>query len=156
MGPEFEKAINELSLRMRMIRAIQEDNAPSGALSERESLILQLLGERGQMTVTQIADAWPNVSESTVSVTITKLWRKLGLVSKTISPENQRITLVELTEKGKKELETILAHRNERLKALFDSIHMTDEEKQVLISICQRGVKVLDRFLNPTAAPEST
>ena len=149
MGPEFEKAINELALRMRMIRAIQEDSAPSGALSERESLILQLLGERGQMTVTQIAEAWPNVSESTISMTITKLWRKLGLVSKTISPENQRITLVELTAKGQKELETTLAHRNERLKALFDSIHMTEEEKQVMISICQRGVKMLDQFLGP-------
>lgn len=149
MGPEFEKAINELSLRMRMIRAIQEDAAPSGALSERESLILQLLGERGQMTVTQVAEAWPNVSEGTISMTITKLWRKRGLVSKTISPENQRVTLVELTAKGKKELETILAQRNERLKTLFDSIHMTDEEKQVLIGICQRGVKMLDRFLIP-------
>lgn len=156
MGPEFEKAINELSLRMRMIRAIQEDSAPSGALSERESLILQLLGERGQMTVTQIAEAWPNVSESTISMTITKLWRKLGLVSKTISPENQRITLVDLTAKGKKELETILAQRSERLKALFDSIHMTDEEKQVLISVCQRGVKMLDRFLSPEAIKKSS
>lgn len=156
MGPDFEKAINELSLRMRMIRAIQEDAAPSGALSERESLILQLLGERGQMTVTQIAEAWPNVSESTISMTITKLWRKLGLVSKTISPENQRITLVDLTAKGKKELEIILGHRNERLKALFESINMTDEEKQVLISICQRGVKMLDRFLSPEAVKKSS
>jgi len=156
MGPEFEKAINELSLRMRMIRAIQEDAAPSGALSERESLILQLLGERGQMTVTQIAEAWPNVSESTISMTITKLWRKHGLVSKTISPENQRVTLVELTVKGQKELETILNQRNDRLKALFDSIHMTDEEKQVLISICQRGVQMLDQFLGPEAIQKST
>jgi DNA-binding MarR family transcriptional regulator len=155
MGPEFEKAINELSLRMRMIRAIQEDAAPSGALSERESLILQLLGERGHMTVMQIAEAWPNVSESTISMTITKLWRKRGLVSKTISPENQRVTLVELTAKGQKELETILTQRNDRLKALFNSIHMTDEEKQVLIGICQRGVKMLDQFLSPEAVSKS-
>ena len=147
MGPEFEKAINELSLRMRMLRAIQEDSAPAGALTERESLILQLLGERGQMTVTQIAEAWPNVSESTISMTITKLWRKLGLVSKTISPENQRITLVELTEKGELELETILQQRTERLKTLFDSIHITDEEKNALMNICQRGIKVFDQFL---------
>ena len=148
MGPELEKAINELSLRMRMLRAIQEDSAPAGALTERQSLILQLLSECGQMTVTQIAEAWPNVSESTISMTITKLWRKMGLVSKTISPENQRITLVDLTEKGKQELETMLQQRTQRLKALFDSIHMTDEEKNALIGICQRGVKVLDQYLD--------
>jgi DNA-binding MarR family transcriptional regulator len=149
MGPELEQAVHELALRMRMIRAIQEDAAPAGALTERESLILHLLKERGRMTVTQIAEAWPNVSESTISMTITKLWRKLGMVSKTISPENQRITHVELTDKGRTELETIFAQRSQRIKALFDSIHMTDEEKQVMISICQRGVKVLDLFLNP-------
>lgn len=148
MGPEFEKAINELSLRMRMLRAIQEDTDPGDALTEREALILQLLGERGQMTVTQIADAWPNVSESTISMTITKLWRDRGLVSKTISPENQRITMVELTDKGRKELQTIFDQRNHRLKTLFNSINTTDQEKQVLINICQRGVKFLDQFLS--------
>ena len=147
MGPEFEKAMNELSLRMRMLRAMQEDSAPNGELTDRDALILQLLGERGQMTVTQIADAWPNVSESTISMTITKLWRELGMVSKTISPENQRITLVELTDKGRKELETILAQRSQRISILFNSINTTEEEKQVLMNICQRGVKFLDAIL---------
>ena len=154
MVPELEKAIHELTLRMRMIRAIQEDLAPTGTLTERESLILQLLSERGQMTVTQIAEAWPNVSESTISMTITKLWRDLGLVSKTIDPENQRVTLVELTAKGQAELDHIFQQRSQRLKVLFDSLDMTNEEKQVLISICQRGVKVLDQFLSPAKVPD--
>jgi DNA-binding MarR family transcriptional regulator len=155
MGPELEQAVHELALRMRMIRAIQEDLAPAGALTERESLILHLLCERKQMTVTQIAEAWPNVSESTISMTITKLWRKHGLVSKTIDPENQRVTRVELTEKGQAELETIFHQRSQRIKALFDSINMTDEEKQVLISVCQRGVKSLDQFLSPAKVPKN-
>ena len=154
MGPELEKSVHELALRMRMIRAIQEEMAPAGALTEREALILHLLKERGQMTVTQIAEAWPNVSESTISMTLTKRWRELGLVSKTISPENQRVTLVELTDKGRAELETIFKQRSQRIKALFDSINMTDEEKQVMISICQRGVKVLDQFLSPARVPK--
>jgi DNA-binding MarR family transcriptional regulator len=154
LGPELEQAVHELALRMRMIRAIQEDVAPVGALTEREALILHLLAERGQMTVTQIAGAWPNVSESTISMTITKLWRKLGMVSKTISPENQRITHVGLTDKGQAELDNIFKQRSTRIKALFDSINMTDEEKQVMISICQRGVKVLDQFLSPARVPK--
>ena len=152
MGPELEKAINELSLRMRMLRAIQEDSAPADAFTERESLILQLLNQQGQMTVTQIADAWPNVSESTISMTITKLWRKRGLVSKTIDPQNQRSTIVKLTEKGEKELDTFMQQRSQRLKALFDSVQMTDVERTALVSICQRGVKVLDQYLNSKSA----
>ena len=154
MGPELEKSVHELALRMRMIRAIQEEMAPAGALTEREALILHLLKERGQMTVTQIAEAWPNVSESTISMTLTKLWRELGLVSKTISPENQRVTLVELTDKGRAELETIFKQRSQRIKALFDSINMTDEERHVMIGVCQRGVKVLDQFLSPARVPK--
>ncbi len=148
MGPELEQAVHELSLRMRMIRAIQEDAERNDALTERESLILHLLKDRGQMTVMQVAEAWPNVSESTVSMTITKLWRN-SMVSKAISPENQRITLVDLTDKGRAELDNIFKQRSIRIKTLFDSINMTNEEKQVLISICQRGVKVLDQFLSP-------
>lgn len=147
MGPELEKAINELGLRMRMLRAVQEDAAPEGALTERETLFLQLIGEQGHLAVTQIASAFPNVSESTVSMTISKLWRR-GLVTKTISPENQRVTLVELTQKGADELNTFLKHRSQRLQALFDSINLTPIEKESLINICQRGVEVLDRVLD--------
>jgi DNA-binding MarR family transcriptional regulator len=155
MGPELDKAINELSLRMRMLRAIQEDTASEGTLTERESLILQLIGEQGRMAVTQVAAAWPNVSESTISMTISKLWRK-GFFSKTISPENQRVTLVELTPKGRKELDNFLSQRTQRFKALFDSLQMTEEEKQALINICQRGGAVLDRFLDIQATPVQT
>lgn len=146
MGPDLEKAIHELSLRMRLIRAMQEDQQPEEALTERESLIFQQLAERGPMSVSQIAEAWPNVSESTISMTLTKLWKR-KLVSKTISPENQRITLVDLTEKGRDELASILRQRSERFQALFSAIRVTPEEKEVLIRICQRGVIFLDNVL---------
>lgn len=144
MGPDLEKAINELSLRMRMMRAVQEAETP---LSERESLVLQLIGEQGRMAVTQVAAAWPNVSESTISMTLTKLWRG-GLVSKTTHPENQRITLVELTAEGHAQLESLCRARIQRMKILFDSIQLTPEEKQVIIDVCQRGVRYMDQFLD--------
>ncbi len=147
MGPDLEKAIQDLSLRMRMIRAIQEDQAAEGALSEREALILQQLADQGSMSVSQIADCWPNVSDSTISMTITKLWRKRGLVTKTINPENQRVTMVELSEKGKAELGGIMKQRTERFQALFKAMNVSDEEKQMLINVCQRGVVFLDKML---------
>ena len=146
MGPDLEKAIHDLSLRMRLIRAIQEDQRPEDTLSERESLIIQQVAEQGPMSVSQIAEAWPNVSESTVSMTLTKLWKR-KLVSKTISPDNQRITLIDLTEKGRDELEKCLKHRSERFQALFKAIQVTPEERDVMIRICQRGVAFLDNLL---------
>lgn len=147
MGPNLEKAISDLSLRMRLMRALQEDQAGEGALSERETLILQQLAEQGPISVSQIAEAWPNLSDSTISMTVTKLWRKHGFVTKTINPDNQRVTMVELSEKGKTELGKIMKQRSERFQALFDAMDVTDEEKQVLIRVCQRGVEFLDKML---------
>lgn len=152
MGPDLEKAMNELSFRMRLIRASQEEHLFQ-EISERESLILQQLYEQGPLSISEIAGAWPNVSESTISLTITKLWKDKGLVSKTINPENQRVTIVELTDKGKKELELILKQRSERLSTLFKAINVTPEEKAALIRICQKGVKFLDEHLGIKRQP---
>jgi DNA-binding MarR family transcriptional regulator len=146
MGPEFEKAIHELSLRMRMIRAVQEGDSQD-SLNEREALILQQLLERDVMTVSEIAQSWPNVSESTISMTITRLWREKGLVSKTINPKNQRVTIIKLTEKGRQEIQKWLKQQGERFNALFHAINVTPEEKEVMIRICERGSRFLDQYL---------
>lgn len=147
MGPDLERTINELSLRMRLIRAMQEDQNPKGALTERESLILQQLAEKGQLTVSQIAEVWPDISESTISITLTKLWKQ-KLVSKTISPENQRVTLVNLTDKGHAELAKILEQRRQRFQMFFDAVALTPDEKEVLLRVFQRGVLFLDEVLS--------
>ena len=147
MGPTLEKAITDLSLRMRLMRALQEGQGEEGALSERETLILQQLAEQGPISVSQIAEAWPNLSDSTISMTVTKLWRKHGFVTKTIQPDNQRVTMVELSEKGKAELATIMKQRTERFQALFDAMDVSEEEKEMLIRVCVRGVAFLDKML---------
>jgi DNA-binding MarR family transcriptional regulator len=149
MGPDLEKVINELSLRMRQIRAMQEEHNPKGVLTERESLICQQLLECGPLPVSQIAQVWPDISESTISITLTKLWKQ-KLVSKTISPDNQRVTMVDLTDKGRAELAKILEQRRQRFQMFFDAIQVTPEEKEVLIRVFQRGVSFLDQMLNKT------
>jgi DNA-binding MarR family transcriptional regulator len=149
MGPDLEKVINDLSLRMRQIRAMQEDQNPKGALTERESLILQQVSEHGPLPVSQIAQVWPDISESTISITLTKLWKQ-KLVSKTISPDNQRVTLVDLTDKGRTELTKILEQRRQRFQVFFDAIQVTPEEKEVLVRVFERGVSFLDQTLRKT------
>ncbi len=147
MGPDLEKAIREVSVRMRLLRAMQEDESHPEDLTERDVMILGLLNERGRMTVSQIAAADPNVSDSTISTTITKLWRDKQMVSKTISPENQRTTIVELTDKGKKAIELINQQRTERFKTLFKAIEVTGEEREVFIRILNRATAFFDKHL---------
>lgn len=147
MGPDLEKGIREISLRMRLLRAMQEERSHSDDLTERDVMILELLKEQGRMTVSQIAAAEPNVSDSTISTNVTRLWRDKKMVSKTIGPENQRITVVELTDKGKKAVELVNKHRAERFQALFEAIKVTDDEKQVLIKVLNRANTFFDKYL---------
>ena len=150
MGPDLENAIQQLSLRMRLIKAVQEDTSVSDNLSERDVLILDLLNQKGPMTVSEIALSNPNSSESTISTNITRLWRDKQMVSKTISPQNQRTTIVELTEKGRDAIKVFNRLRTARFKTLFDAINVTDEEKQILIRVIARAIPFFDKHLSGT------
>jgi DNA-binding MarR family transcriptional regulator len=132
---------------MRLIRAAQEEKSSSEGLTERDVIILELLKESGKMTISQIAQAYPTISDSTISTNITKLWRDNKMVTKTISPENQRTTIVELTDEGKKAIELIKQQRAERYQTLFTAINVTDDEKEVFTKILMRAVAFFDKYL---------
>ena len=147
MGPELEKSIYEISMRMQLLRAMQEDKSSTESLSERDEMILSLLSERGEMTISQIAACDPTASDSTISTTITKLWRDKKMVSKTISPENQRTTIVELTDEGRKAIETIKQQRAKRFNTLFQALEVSDDEKEVLLRVNLRAIAYFDKYL---------
>jgi DNA-binding MarR family transcriptional regulator len=147
MPQELGKLIDELGLRMRLLRATQENGAEMAELSERDILLLELLDGRGRMTVSEIAAAYPHVSESTISTDITHLWRNRKLVSKTINPDNQRVTFVEVTDKGKELLNLVRQQRTDRLATLFRAMEFTDEERQVMERVTSRAIRYFDEYL---------
>lgn len=149
MGPELSKAIVALSERMRLIKAMQESKASAEALSERDFIILNLLAERGRMTVSEIASACPDIGYSTISTDVTRLWRDKQMLTKTIDPDNQRVTIVELTEKGEEAVETVKKHRVERFQKLYEAINVTDGEKEIFLNILNRAIKYFDELLGP-------
>ena len=145
MRPELARAIVELSRRMLTLKAIQETQA--GTLSERELMILELLKEKGVLSVSDIAEQIPSVSYSTISTDITGLWRENKMVTKTVDPENQRTTLVELTKKGEKAVETMLKQRNDRMSELYKAMNTTPQEEEVIIRVSNRASKYFDNLL---------
>lgn len=146
MGPDLTKVMLEFNLRMMLLKTIQEEFQPSTGLSERDTIILSLLDIKGSMTVSEITGLAPKGSGSTISTDITKLWKK-KLVSKTICPDNQRVTIVDLTEKGRKAMEVLNAQRAKRFQMFFDAINATQEEKDVLIRLFLKGSAFLDKQL---------
>jgi DNA-binding MarR family transcriptional regulator len=147
MPVELGKLIDDLGMRMRLMRAVQENGGEIAELSERDILLLELLDSRGRMTVSEIMAAYPHVSESTISTNITRLWRDRKLVYKAINPDNQRVTFVEITEKGKEMLKGVRQLRAERLAALFRGMNFTDEERQVMERLTSRAVEYFDEYL---------
>jgi len=148
MGPDLEKAIYEISLRMRQLKAMQENKPYSEGLTERDVMILEALHQRGALTISQIAEAVPNVSDSTISIDVTKLWREKQMVSKEKNPQNQRTTIVELTDKGKDVIEVLKTEVAERFKTLFRAIEVTDEEKQIILKVLARAITFFDKYLH--------
>ena len=144
MSQKLGKAIQELSLRMRMLKVTQEDSSNLEELTDRDVMILMLLNDRGKMTVSEITEADTTAGGSTISTAITRLWRDKKMVSKTTSPQSQRVTIVELTAKGKKTIETILNQRSERFSSLLKAIQVTDKEEDILIDVCRRATKFMD------------
>ncbi len=154
MDTSLAKGIEELSLRMRLMRAAQEEASNTNELTEREAMILGLLREVGPRAVSQIAQCYPNFGESTISTDITRLWRDKGMVSKNISPQNQRTTIVELTEKGKNAIDLYFSRRAERFKALLQAVEVSDSEKKILLKVINRAVSFFDKHLGLKAASE--
>jgi DNA-binding MarR family transcriptional regulator len=146
MPAELGKLIDELGTRMRLLRAAQEGSSQNEDLSERDILLLELLSNRGKMAVSEISAAYPNVSESTISTNITKLWKNKKLVSKTINPENQRVTVVDLTDKGRELLRVIKQQRSERLATLFRAMEFADGEREMMERVIARAIAYFDTY----------
>ena len=147
MSPELMNAIVELSRKMLTLEAIQETQATAGAVTERELIILELLKEKGVLSVSDIAEQIPSVSYSTISTDITRLWRDNKMVTKTVDPENQRVTLVDLTDKGRKTAETMLKQRDNRMSELYKAMNTTSQEEEVIIKVSNRASKYFDNLL---------
>ena len=125
----------------------QESEGYQAELTMRDVLILDLLRQQGSMTVSQISKAVPDVAGSTVSINITKLWREKKFVSKTKKYDDQRTTIVVLTDKGKEAIELFNNRREETFNVLFQALNLSGDEEQVIANVIERAIKFFDKNL---------
>jgi DNA-binding MarR family transcriptional regulator len=124
-------------------------------LSEREALILELIGTKGSMSISEIGNFYPKVSNSTISTTISKLWKDKKLVDKKILPENQRVTTVNLTEKGHAVLEQIKKNQSDVFNTVTTSLGLTVEESESFHFILENAIDYFDELLGLELAESS-
>lgn len=147
MGKTTEMLIYEMSLRVRLYSASQNRGKNVADLSDRETLLLELIGAGEGMSISEIANLYPTVSNSTISTTITKLWRDKKLVEKTILPQNQRKTMVSLTKAGRKVLNEIQQAQSITFRAITEALGLTPEQNKYFQSVIENAIKFFDEKL---------
>ena len=147
MKKNTEKLIYDMAFRVRLYIASKVSEQKVGDLTERETLILELVGMKGNMSISEIGSLYPTVSNSTISTTITKLWKDKKLVDKRILPENQRVTTVSLTEKGKKVLEEIKRTQSEVFSTVTVSLGLDPDQVHYFQEILKNAISFFDKTL---------
>jgi DNA-binding MarR family transcriptional regulator len=87
------------------------------------------------------------INNSTISTTITKLWKENQLVKKKILPENQRMTVVSLTPAGEKVLREIRQAQTVTFKAVTKSLGLSSEQDAYFQIFIKNGIQFFDKRL---------
>ncbi len=147
MAKSIEMILAEMSLRVRLLMSAENAGKRIAGLSERETLLLELIGTKKGMCISEIAEFFGGVSSSTISMTITKLWRKHKLVDKTIMPKNQRVTMVSLTNKGQQLLAEIKKDQLMIYKTVTESLGLAPEQDENLRKLLNNSIRFFDKQL---------
>src|SRR5210317_2674103 len=147
MAKSIESLIYDMAFRVRLYMASKISEQKVGDLSDRESPIIEIVGMKGSMSISEIGSLYPTVSNSTISTTITKLWKDKKLVDKKILPENQRVTTVSLTEKGKKVLEEIKRTQSEVFGTVTVSLGLSPDQVGHFQDLLENAIDFFDKTL---------
>ena len=138
----------ELNLRVRLLRASRESTADkSSALTLREELLIEIIGLREQSSVSSIRASYPSATLSSISSSITELWKK-KLVEKHVNPDDQRLTMVKLSDNGKKVLTSIRKSQKNVLGKVTESLNLTGEQEILVRDLLIRSINYFDQYLD--------
>ena len=137
MSENIKKLMYEISLRVRLFRNSKKAGKHVVVLTQRERLLVELIGMRDNMSVSEISQLCPTVSNSTISTTIARLWKDRKLVEKRIQPENQRITNVSLTAEGRSVLNAIKTWESEVYKDIAESLGLSTEQDEYFKAVIE-------------------
>ncbi len=147
MKKNTELLIYDMAVRVRLYIASKISEKKVGDLTDRESLLIELIGIKGSMSISEIGNLYPTVSNSTISMTITNLWKKKKLVDKRILPENQRMTIVTLTEKGQKILSEIRRTQSDVFSTIAKSFGLSPDQVENIQEIIEHAIGYFDNTL---------
>lgn len=143
-----ENMIYDMAFRVRLyIASTLSVEKHVHELSDREALLLELIGTKDKMSISEISNFYPRVSSSTISTTITRLWKDKKFVDKQILPENQRITIVSLNGRGREVLEQIKHKQSNVFSTVATSLGLDAEQNKSFHQILRSSIGFFDELL---------
>ena len=148
MSDMTEMMIYEMAFRVRLYIASKlVEEIRIHDLNERESLLLEIVGIKGSLSISEICNFYPRASNSTISTTITRLWKDKQLVDKKILPDNQRITTVNLTIKGQKVLAQIKKNQSKVFSTVTESLGLSVDQGESFKQLLGNAIGFFDDLL---------
>lgn len=144
MKKEILAAIGQLSVKMRLLKAVQSANSAAAELKDREILILELLASQGAMNVTELCKFFPGVAQSTISNDIKNLRISKGFVAKRFGDQDERVHIVELTPEGSEKVDEIKEQRIQLYIPLQEAIGGDESEIAILRRIVFAAIEKID------------
>jgi DNA-binding MarR family transcriptional regulator len=128
--------LEQISIRMRKLR--------NSSLTDREVMIMESLANRDSMTISELT-ADSDVTESTVSTSVSTLWRK-NFVSKDTDRQDQRNKIISLTDQGNRTLKVEQKLRRKRFEIFLRALNPSEEESQIIEKLISRAIEALDKL----------
>ncbi|MDX1701690.1 MAG: MarR family transcriptional regulator [Melioribacteraceae bacterium] len=131
------KSLKSFVVLMKASKAVQEritTDIASYDMRTSEFVILETLHHKGKQTVRQIADA-VLIKTGSITYVIDKLEVK-GWVTRSDCKEDRRVVYIELTEEGKRLMDTIFPQHQLVIEELFSGL--SSEEQEVFIELLKR------------------
>ncbi|AMV63617.1 Transcriptional regulator, MarR family [Pediococcus damnosus] len=127
---QFGKLFQQKAFVFAAIKSTQSENDVRG--NERgQQRVLRLLFDKDSLTNSQIVEEL-DIRPSSASVLVGKL-EDNGLVKKTESPDDKRVTFISLTEQGRQAITKARQFNDDLSDSMFDAL--SDEEQKQLTEI---------------------
>jgi len=146
LSQDIIKDTGKLSVKTRILKAQIGGDSDTAKLNDRQLLILELLANQKQISVSDLCQCFKNVGQSTISMDVRSFCSQ-GWTKKRLSPTDERVHLIELTSEGVKKVQEIQKRAVETYLPLVKAIGKDENELRVLAGIVNRAIKELDRKL---------
>lgn len=115
-------------------RIVLDLELPVGTCNKREVRLIEIVGKKGQMMMTEIAEQ-AMLSLSTVTGLVDNLVAK-SLVHRERSEQDRRVVRIELTDEGQKMYQQSLEFRSNLVHSMLSSLEKSEQD--VLIGLFQK------------------